>query len=280
MKAPILGGAQFWKACSPRGAHLQALIFDVDGTLADTEETHRQAFNTAFGMHTLDWVWSTDLYAELLQVAGGKERIGHHVDCLDLASAEKARLKALIPVIHRTKTRVFTELVQSGRVAPRAGIRRLIMEARAERLRLAIASTTSAENVAALLYSSFGRDSLTWFSAIATGDVVAHKKPAPDIYLRTLDLLELAPASAIAIEDSEIGVLAAKAAGLVTIATPTRWTSAQDFAAADLLLPSLGDPANPLAARDVRRRIGAPYLDVNDLIKLHATATNGLEPNS
>lgn len=260
---------------------LQALILDVDGTLADTEETHRQAFNTAFRMHSLDWVWGNARYADLLQVTGGKERIAHHIDSLDIAPAAKARLVGMIPLIHRTKTSLFAEFMRFGRLQPRPGIQRLIGEARANGIRVAIASTTSAANVDALITTifgaifgaSFGRDALQWFSVIATGDVVARKKPAPDIYRLALDGLGLAPWQAIAIEDSQIGVEAATAAGLVTIATPTRWTAAQNFDAADLVLASLGDPDDPLAARDACR-IGANYLGMQQLAALHSTAAN------
>lgn len=256
---------------------LQAVILDVDGTLADTEEMHRQAFNTAFRMHSLDWVWSDARYADLLHVTGGKERIAHHIDSLDIAPAAKARLVGLIPLIHRTKTGLFTEFVRLGRLSPRPGIQRLIGEARANGVRMAIASTTSAANVdaliAAIFGASFSRDALQWFSVIATGDVVPRKKPAPDIYHLALDGLGLAPWQAIAIEDSQIGVQAATTAGLVTIATPTRWTATQNFDAADLVLPSLGDPDAPLAAHD-ERRIGAKYLGMQQLAALHATAMN------
>lgn len=256
---------------------LQAVIFDVDGTLADTEETHRQAFNTAFRMHSLDWTWSDARYADLLQVTGGKERIGHYVDSLNVAPAAKARLVGMIPLIHRTKTSLFAEFVRVGRIQPRPGIQRLIGEARANGVRVAIASTTSAANVdaliAAIFGASFGRDALQWFSVIATGDVVARKKPAPDIYRLALDALGLAPWQAIAIEDSQVGVQAATAAGLVTIATPTRWTATQNFDAADLVLASLGDPGAPLAAHD-ERRIGAKYLGMQQLAALHATAVS------
>ncbi|HEY4367474.1 MAG TPA: HAD-IA family hydrolase [Steroidobacteraceae bacterium] len=249
---------------------LAALILDVDGTLADTEETHRRAFNAAFHAHSLDWVWSADLYADLLQVTGGKERIGHYIDRLDIGPTARARLTDLIPLIHRTKTSMYAELVRLGSMRPRPGIRRLIEEARAAHVAVAIASTTSSANIDALLTASFGPDSLRWFSVVATGDIVARKKPAPDIYCTALDSLGVSPQQAVAIEDSQIGVEAAKAAGLVTIATPTRWTAAQDFTTADLVLDSLGDPADPLDEQD-ERRIGARYFGLRQLAALHTS---------
>ncbi|MGH8284437.1 MAG: HAD family hydrolase, partial [Steroidobacteraceae bacterium] len=165
----------------------------------------------------------------------------------------------LIPAVHRSKTLAFVELVRRGEVRPRTGIRRFLGEARAAGLRLAIASTTSAENVEALLAGSLGPGISRWFDVIATGDVVANKKPAPDIYRLALSSLGVAPRNAVAIEDSQIGVQAATAAGLVTIATPTRWTAEQDFAGAELVLRSLDD------------------LDVEHLAALHGAALHRME---
>ena len=248
-----------------------ALIFDVDGTLADTEELHRQAFNEAFFACGLQWRWGPALYADLLQVTGGKERIGAYLSQQRIAAAERGRLLRLIPQIHATKTRLYLELVAQGRLRPRAGVRRLMKEARSAGLKLAIASTTSPENVQSLLRASFGADSLGWFNVIATGDVVRHKKPAPDIYNLALERLGVAPQRAIAFEDSAIGVRAAKAAGLFTVATPSLWTIGQDFSAADLVLTSLADPERPLYAID-EIRIGAKYLGLEQLETLHSAA--------
>jgi HAD superfamily hydrolase (TIGR01509 family) len=248
-----------------------AFIFDVDGTLADTEELHRQAFNEAFFACGLQWRWGPALYADLLQVTGGKERIGAYLSQQRIAAAERGRLLRLIPQIHATKTRLYLELVAQGRLRPRAGVRRLMTEARSAGLKLAIASTTSPENVQSLLRAGFGADSLGWFNVIATGDVVRHKKPAPDIYNLAVERLGVAPQRAIAFEDSAIGVQAAKAAGLFTVATPSLWTIGQDFSAADLVLTSLADPERPLYAID-EIRIGAKYLGLEQLETLHSAA--------
>jgi HAD superfamily hydrolase (TIGR01509 family) len=249
----------------------EALIFDVDGTLADTEEVHRQAFNLAFGACRLDWIWNAPLYAQLLQVTGGKERIASYIEQLHLPATDRSFLTDLIPEIHRAKTRLYKELIQVGHVRPRAGVRRLLMEARDAGIRVALATTTSPENIEPLITAGFGRQALHWFDAIAAGDVVAHKKPAPDIYNVALKSLGLDPSRAIAVEDSAIGVASAKAAGLFTVATPSLWTHNQDFTAADLLLSSLGDPAEPLAPAD-EQRLGAKFLSIERLAALHAAA--------
>ena len=249
-----------------------ALIFDVDGTLADTEELHRQAFNEAFFACGVGWRWGPALYAELLQVTGGKERIASYLSQQRVAATERGRLLRLIPQIHATKTRLYQELVALGHLHPRDGVLRLLTEARAAGLKLAIASTTSPQNVESLLTSSFGIDAVSWFTVIATGDIVARKKPAPDIYNYALERLGVEPRRAIAFEDSAIGVRSAKAAGLFTVATPSLWTIGQDFRAADVVLTSLADPERPLYAVD-ELRIGAKFLGLDQLETLHSAAS-------
>ncbi|MDA0224536.1 MAG: HAD-IA family hydrolase [Proteobacteria bacterium] len=218
---------------------LQALIFDVDGTLADTEETHRQAFNAAFIEFELWWDWSAHRYTDLLRISGGKERIAHYVETLGLGPAERARVLELVPALHRVKTRIFTELLERGQRPFRPGVKALLRSAAAAGLRLGIASTTTSANIEALLRANFPDSPRPVFDAIACGDQVRAKKPAPDIYALVLASLRLSASDCIAFEDSPNGLRAAKAANLVTVVTPTRWTEGADFSAADLVLPSL-----------------------------------------
>ncbi len=255
----------------PPALRIEALIFDVDGTLADTEEAHREAFNDAFCAHGLPFRWSRELYRELLQVTGGKERLAAFFDRSRLVERERRRLCGLIPRVHATKTSFYRERIDRGAVPLRPGVRRLMAEARAAGVRLAIASTTSPDNVSALLEGALGYDALGGFGVIAAGDAVPRKKPAPDIYRLALERLGVAAGCAVAFEDSAIGVAAAKAAGLLTIATPSDWTRGQDFAAADLVLPSLADPESPLGPDDAWR-IGASQLGLEQLAILHAAA--------
>ena len=257
------------EAIAAGGPRIEALIFDVDGTLADTEEAHRQAFNDAFRAHGLGFSWGRELYRDLLQVTGGKERLAAFFYRARLTASERVLLSDLIPRLHATKTSFYRERMERGRVPLRPGVRRLMTEARAAGVRLAVASTTSPENVTALLEGTLGYGALDEFSVIATGDAVPRKKPAPDIYLLALSRLGIAARRAVAFEDSAIGVAAAKAAGLLTVATPSDWTQGQDLAAADLILPSLGDPAAPLGAADAWR-IGAPCLGLEQLAIFHA----------
>jgi len=247
---------------------LEALIFDVDGTLADTEEAHRQAFNAAFVELELGWDWQPELYARLLKVSGGQERVASYVETLPLAEAGKRRLRELVPIIHRTKTRIYQELVENFRLPLRTGVARLIREAREAGLKLAIASTTTPANVDALLAAALAPESARWFSVIASGDAVPRKKPEPDIYLSVLERMRLPAGRCVAFEDSENGVRAARAAQLYTVATPTRWTAGQDFSQAQLVLESLGDPDRPLGIES-QRRVGAPMLGVAQIDRLH-----------
>jgi len=220
---------------------IEALIFDVDGTLADTEEAHRIAFNSAFDRHRLGWRWTRADYRQLLEVPGGKERIASYIASLPLGAAERQRLLALVPQLHADKTRFYGEVVSEGGVPLRDGVERLLNEALEQGCHLAIASTTTAANINALLGATLGPRGLDMFAVIACGDQVRAKKPAPDIYRLALDTLGLPPEQALAVEDSAHGLRAATAAGLWTLVTPTFWTQGGDFRAAGLLLTSLGE---------------------------------------
>jgi HAD superfamily hydrolase (TIGR01509 family) len=220
---------------------LRALIFDVDGTLADSEDAHRQAFNAAFAENGLPWRWGRLVYCELLKVAGGRERIAHFVGLLEIPERDKSVLRRRIPAIQSCKTRHYARLVAEGRVPLRDGVERLIAEARAAGLRLAIASTTSRANIDALLAHALGQNAVDWFEVIAASDFGGRKKPAVDIYEFVLVEMGLRAADCIAFEDSAIGLAAAKGAGLYTVVTPTFWTAEADLSAANLVLTSLRD---------------------------------------
>ncbi len=228
---------------------LRALIFDVDGTLADTEEAHRQAFNAAFIELDLWWDWGPELYAQLLQVSGGKERIDHYLGTLRMTPAERARARSLAPLVHATKTRIYKELLERFRLPLRPGVAKLISDARAAGVKLAIASTTTSANVGALVDAALGRGAMRWFATIAAGDVVENKKPAPDIYHLALQGLRLPAQSCMAFEDSVNGLTSAAAAGLFTVVTPTRWNIGQPCGAAHLLLNTLEEVDLPMLDR-------------------------------
>ena len=243
---------------------LKALIFDVDGTLADTEEAHRGAFNEAFRRHGLQWNWSKPKYAHLLLTAGGKERLRAYIGSLALPAAERLELAGRIAAIHKTKTEIYTSMVASGQVPLRDGVERLIDEAARANVQLAIASTTTLANIETLLRSTLGRYSMQRFAVIGAGDQVRHKKPAPEIYRFVMRELARFAEDCVAIEDSPNGLTAAKTAGLYTVVTPSYWTVGDDFSAADLVLPSLGSPARPLPPHAVAL-LGSSVLGIHEI---------------
>ena len=247
-------------------ANLEALLFDVDGTLADTErDGHRIAFNMAFEQAGLDWNWDEALYGELLAVTGGKERIKFYLEKFNTEFAKPDSFEDFVKGLHASKTNFYTQLMEEGRIPLRPGVERLINEARDANLRIAIATTTTPENVTALLSNTLGKDSISWFEVIAAGDIVPAKKPAPDIYDWALEKMNLKPEQAIAFEDSRNGILSSMAADLKTIITINGYTAEDDFSGAALVLDHMGEPDQPfdVLAGDAK---GKTYLDL-DLVK-------------
>ena len=220
---------------------LQALIFDVDGTLADTESVHCAAFNQAFAELGLDWVWDAALYTELLNVSGGKERILHywHSARADLRELSAMALTDTVNRLHELKTAAYERAINSGAVQLRPGVLRLMDEALAQGLQLAIATTTSPVNIAALLRHAMGSQWRLNFSAIGDASTAPIKKPHPQVYLQMLAALSLAPVQCLAFEDSSNGLRAATGAALATVITPTHYTAHHNFDAALQVLPDL-----------------------------------------
>jgi HAD superfamily hydrolase (TIGR01509 family) len=249
--------------------NLVALTFDVDGTLVDTEELHRQAYNQTFLDFGFGWEWDADSYAQLLTVSGGQARMARYIDLLDLPPSEKLRLRRVIPAIHKEKTRLYGELIASNRVRPRPGIARLIDEARRADLLVGLVASSASANVETLVTSALGGELRKAVTAIASGDMVARKKPAPDIYELLLSMLHVSANAAVAFEDSTNGLLAAKSVGLYTVFAPSRWTAAHRSDAADIVLPSLGDPECPLDAASAAK-IGAPCVELSKLETLRS----------
>jgi HAD superfamily hydrolase (TIGR01509 family) len=216
---------------------LRALIFDVDGTLAETEEAHRAAFNRTFEAHGLGWHWSMQDYRWLLKTTGGKERMRAWQDTLP---PEAPRLTDdEIAALHKEKTAAYASILGAGELSLRPGVAALIERARDAGLMLAVATTTSLPNVAALTRCCWNTEPEAMFDVIAAGDQVKAKKPAPDVFELALKRLGLAASDCVAFEDSLNGVHSAKGAGLPVVVTPSIYTDDQDFSAADLVRPSL-----------------------------------------
>ncbi|MES1981664.1 MAG: HAD family hydrolase [Pseudomonadota bacterium] len=220
---------------------LKALIFDVDGTLADTEDGHRKSFNLAFHENGLDWNWDVALYDKLLQVTGGKERIKHFIDTCLPGFSKPADYDGFVKNLHAVKTLHYTSMLAEGRIPLRPGIRQLISDARQRGIRLAIATTTTPQNVTALLHQGLGPGSEDIFEVIGCGDIVPHKKPAPDIYFWVLEKMRLSPAECIALEDSENGLRSSLAAGIKTFITTNAYTRGQNFSGAAAIYEDLSD---------------------------------------
>ena len=249
---------------------LQALIFDVDGTLADTErDGHRLAFNAAFKEFGLDWNWDVALYGKLLEITGGKERMGHYVESFRPDYQKPADFDDLIIALHKAKTKHYTALLSQGGIPLRPGVKRLINEAMEAGIRLAIATTTTPENVSALLKHSLAPDSENWFEVIGAGDIVPAKKPAPDIYQWVLEKMQLAPEACIAFEDSSNGIKASRGAGLKTLVTINDYTRDHAFGDAMAVLSDLGEPDAPFQL--VRGEAnGSKWVDLDLLRHWHA----------
>jgi HAD superfamily hydrolase (TIGR01509 family) len=228
----------------------RALIFDCDGVLGDTEpDGHLVAFNQMWKKLGVPWQWSKEQYGVKLKIGGGKERMAslfRDADfraCFTPPESEEER-KALLANWHKEKTAIYQEIINSGQIPPRPGVRRLSQEALDARWKLAVASTSAPGAVEAVLRRAVGEDLAKQF-LVLSGDVVPKKKPAPDIYNLALERLHLPPQNCVAVEDSRNGMLAAYAAHIPVIVTVSEYTKKEDVREADFVVDSLGDPDGP-----------------------------------
>jgi len=251
-------------------SQLQALIFDVDGTLAETErDAHRTGFNVAFEEAGLDDRWSPELYGELLAVPGGKERIRHY---WTQVKGEPEPDWEWVKGLHERKAEVYTERIRAGLVPPRPGILRLLREAREAGIRLAIATTTTRAPLMELLRHTLAPEAPEWFEVIVAGDEVAAKKPSPDAYTKALADIDLPPEACLALEDSRPGVEAAVAAHLPVVVTTSEYTAEHAFPGALAVFDGLGEPGGE-PAHVIRGEVALPAhgaVDLATLTRLHA----------
>ena len=253
---------------------MKALIFDVDGTLAETEEAHRIAFNDAFAHFGHDWHWDRPLYKALLKVTGGRHRIRHYLEQTGAPDLERTDLDDHIADIHIFKTDLFQQRLTGGEVPLRPGIERIIIDARAVGIRLAIATTTSPGNVEALLTATLGADALNWFDAIGTRGATEVLKPAPDVYNWVLDKMGLDASECLALEDSTNGLRSAMAAAIPVVITVNPYTDDNDFSGAAVIVDGLGEPDQPfdISVGDAHAK---SYVDLDLLKTWHADMAAG-----
>lgn len=240
---------------------LQGIIFDVDGTLVDTEEFHRQAFNEAFSEFNLGWDWSREEYTELLAISGGRERIRAYGESHLQPRLQAPALRELALKIHTRKSAIYRDKLCNGHIGLRPGVLRLLENARASGVHCAIATSTSTFNVETLMHHALDRSLAEYFEAVVTSDIVVDKKPSPAVYQFAMAELGLAPDQCVAIEDTASGNRAALAAGLKTVITTHQFTRHHDFTGASLILDELGDPRQPFTVQKGNAH-GAQFVDI------------------
>ena len=215
----------------------KAIIFDVDGTLLDNEDLHREAFNRAFKEFGLDWVWSKEIYRDLLLIGGGKERIHYFQQRKGKSSFDLS--KAQVFKLHAIKKKFYENSLKSNTITLRDGVEQLICQARIKGINLAIATASSLSSVKCLCNSIWALPVEKIFDQITSGDGLVNNKPSPEVYQSTLKKLGLGASECLAIEDSRTGMLAARAAGITTIVTPSSYTLDDDFSEANFICKSV-----------------------------------------
>jgi HAD superfamily hydrolase (TIGR01509 family) len=236
---------------------MKALIFDCDGVLVDTErDGHRVAFNHAFAAAGIDAEWNVALYGELLEIAGGKERMTYYFNQRGWPPGTAA--DTLIPELHKRKTAIFTELVATGALPLRPGVSRIVNDAHGAGVRLGVCTTSDPKAIDGVL-DLFGPKRKTWFELVLAGDVVKKKKPDPAIYTLAKQRLGLDARECVVIEDSRNGLLASLGAGIPTLITTSTYTTGEDFTGAAKVVPELGDPPNVLVTLGDLRAIAARH---------------------
>ena len=252
---------------------LKAIIFDVDGTLANTEEAHRIAFNYAFEQAGLSWNWDVELYTKLLKVTGGKERINFYVSDFLKETIEQD----LVVSLHEAKNAQYQAIIKRKELPLRSGILSLINECKEKNMKIAIATTTSPGNVRNLVTATMGDDALEWFEYIADAESAPIKKPEPDVYEFVLGKMGLKPEETIALEDSYNGVAAATAINIPTVITVNNYTANDKFEGAMIVVSELGDAENACEVINIdssldKNMVGSS-IDLETLKRLHGAFT-------
>ena len=224
---------------------LSAVFFDVDGTIAETEDYHRKSFNESFKEFNLDWFWDEAIYKELINIGGGKERIMFHIKKAWPEMLGYKNLSNYIDSIHKIKNEIYEDYINESVIRPRPGILRLINELKENNIKIALVSSTSEINLFNLLEKGLKIDTKKTFDLIAHGDCTKLKKPSPEIYEWALQKIQLPPEACISIEDSPKGLESSNGANIKTIITPSKLTQGENFKDASLIVSDLGEPDAP-----------------------------------
>ena len=252
---------------------LKAIIFDLDGTLAETEEQHRRAFNKAFQEFSLLFHWSVSDYRRLLAISGGQERIFSFLQAQCFAPPAGQSLRVYTARLHRCKSALYRETIALSGIQLRSGVKRLIAEAKARQLSLAIATSTALANVNLVLKHAYGdQGAAALFDVIASCDLVVDKKPAPTVYQYVLAHLGALPEQCVAIEDTRNGNCAALSAGIKTVITIHPLTIDEDFTGASLVVDQLGEPDDHCQC--LQGQTTARYVNVDCLAEIVGADTN------
>ncbi len=249
---------------------LSAVLFDVGGTIAESEEIHRVSFNEAFKEFGLSWYWDEAIYRELVFVGGGKERITHYINRAWPEMLKQKNLTKYIEDLHKIKSQIYEDYLNDCDLKARPGVIRLLNELKKMKIRLAIVSDTTEENLINLFKKGLSINPSEWFEILAHGGCTIQKKPAPDIYLWTLEKLKLPPESCIAIEDAPRGVKSAVDSGLKVLVTPSIYTKNEDFREANLVVSDLGEPNEPFKVLKGPKQ-DLNYVNLDLLVRLHKT---------
>jgi HAD superfamily hydrolase (TIGR01509 family) len=254
----------------------KVLLFDCDGVLADTErDGHRVAFNQMWAEFGVPWQWSVEEYGRKLKIGGGKERMASLFQDSDFLKVfnpppTDAERQDMVKKWHQRKTEIYKEIIASGRISVRSGVKRLSEEALAQGWVLGVCSTSAREAVESVLVHAVGKENARKFSLVLAGDVVKAKKPAPDIYLMAARELQVSPVHCVVVEDSRNGLLSAVAAGMKCVVTVSDYTREEDFSRAAIVLTCLGDPDGErcvVLANHSRSQVGK-YFTVDALEKV------------
>jgi HAD superfamily hydrolase (TIGR01509 family) len=226
----------------------KVLLFDCDGVLADTErDGHRVAFNQMWSDCSVPWQWGVEEYGRKLKIGGGKERMASLFNEPEFLAVfrppdTEAERQDLVKKWHQRKTEIYKEIIASGKIAVRSGVKRLSEEALGQGWVLGVCSTSAREAVESVLLQAVGEENARRFSLVLAGDVVKAKKPAADIYVMAASELQVSPKQCVVIEDSRNGLLSAVAAGMKCVITINDYTREEDFSEAAIVLTCLGDP--------------------------------------